>query len=105
MRGAVGQAFDLTTDEIWLLKALLAAGERGRTVSALPSRVGLARLVEVQYITKQPEAGRKTTGSAGAGERAPPGKERRQTPQTGHCAPSFEKQHRQTETHSIQLMA
>jgi hypothetical protein len=48
MRGAVGQAFDLTRDEIWFLKALLAAGERGRTVSALPSRVGLVRLVEVQ---------------------------------------------------------
>ena len=46
MRGAVGQAFDLTR-EIWFLKALLAAGERGRTVSALPSRVGLARLVDV----------------------------------------------------------
>ena len=60
MRGAVGQAFDLTRDEIWFLKALLAAGERGRTVNALPSRVGLVRLVEVQYITKQPESGRKT---------------------------------------------
>ena len=60
MRGAVGQAFDLTRDEISFLKALLAAGERGRTVSALPSRVGLARLVDVQYITKQPESGRKT---------------------------------------------
>jgi len=60
MRGAVWQAFDLTRDEIWFLKALLATGERGRTVSALPSRVGLARLVDVQYITKQPESGRKT---------------------------------------------
>ena len=60
MRGAVWQAFDLTRDEIWFLKALLAAGERGRTVSAPPSRVRLARLVEVQYVTKQPESARKT---------------------------------------------
>ena len=60
MRGAVGQAFDLTRDKVWFLKALLAAGERSRTVSARPSRVELARLVEVQYITKQPESGRKT---------------------------------------------
>jgi hypothetical protein len=60
MPAAVGQAFDLTRDEIWFLKALLAAGERGRTVSVPPSRVRLARLVEVQYVTKQPESKHKT---------------------------------------------
>ena len=60
MRVVVGQTFDLTRDEIWFLKALLAAGERGRTVSAPPSRAWLARLVEVQYVTKQPESERKT---------------------------------------------
>jgi hypothetical protein len=31
--------FDLTRDEIWFLKALRAAGERGRTVSA-PTSLG-----------------------------------------------------------------
>jgi hypothetical protein len=37
---------DLTRDEIWFLKALRAAGEHGRLVSAAASRTGLARLVE-----------------------------------------------------------
>jgi hypothetical protein len=60
MRVAVGQALDLTRDEIWFLKGLLAAGQRGRTVSASRSRAELARLVEVQHVTKQPESGRKT---------------------------------------------
>jgi hypothetical protein len=44
--------FDLTRDEIWFLKALRAAGECGRIVSAPASRAGLARLVEAQYVTK-----------------------------------------------------
>jgi hypothetical protein len=60
MRVVVGQAFDLTRDEIWFLKALLAAAERGRTVSAPPSRAELVRLVEAQYVTKRPESERKT---------------------------------------------
>jgi hypothetical protein len=60
MRVVIGQTLDLTGDEIWFLKALLGAGERGRTVSAPPSRAALARLVEVQYVTKQPESERKT---------------------------------------------
>jgi len=51
---------DLTRDEIWFLKALRAAGGRGRIVSAFASNAGLARLVEVQYITKQPQSERKT---------------------------------------------
>jgi hypothetical protein len=59
MRVVVGQAFDLTRDEIWFLKALLAAGERGRAISTPPSRAGLARLVEMQYVTKLPESERK----------------------------------------------
>jgi hypothetical protein len=46
MRVAVGQAFDLTRDEIWFLKALRAAGERGRIVNVPASRAALARLVE-----------------------------------------------------------
>jgi DNA-binding MarR family transcriptional regulator len=50
---------DLTRDEIWFLKALRAAGERGRTVSALASHAGLARLVEEHYVTKQPQSERK----------------------------------------------
>ena len=51
---------DLTRDEIWLLQALRAAGERGRIVSAFASNAGLARLAEVQYVTKQPQSERKT---------------------------------------------
>jgi hypothetical protein len=51
---------DLTRDEIWFLKALRAAGERGRIVSAFASIAGLARLVEMQYVTKQPHSERKT---------------------------------------------
>ncbi len=51
---------DLTRDEIWFLKALRAAGERGRIVSAVASNAGLARLVEVQYVTKLPQSERKT---------------------------------------------
>ena len=51
---------DLTRDEIWFLKALQAAGERGRAVSAPASRAGLARLVEVQYVTQYPQSERNT---------------------------------------------
>jgi hypothetical protein len=51
---------DMTRDEIWFLKALRAAGERGRIVSALASRAGLARLVEFQYVTQHPQSERKT---------------------------------------------
>jgi hypothetical protein len=47
---------DLTRDEIWFLQALRAAGELGRIVSALACNAGLARLVEVQYVTKQPQS-------------------------------------------------
>ena len=50
---------DLTRDEIWFLKAR-AAGGPGRIVSAFASNAGLARLVEVQYVTKQPQSERKT---------------------------------------------
>ena len=38
---------DLIRDEIWFSKALRAAGERGRIVSAFASNAGLVRLVEV----------------------------------------------------------
>jgi len=41
---------DLTRDEIWFLKALRAAGERGRLVS----------LVEVRYVTDYPQSERKS---------------------------------------------
>ena len=51
---------DLTRDEIWFLKALRAAGQRGRIVSALASRVGLTHLVEVQYVTEHPQSERRT---------------------------------------------
>jgi hypothetical protein len=51
---------DLTRNEIWFLKALRAAGERGRIVSAPASRAGLAHLVEVQYVTEHPQSERKT---------------------------------------------
>ena len=51
---------DLTRDEIWFLKALRAAGERGRIVSAAVSRVGLAHLVEVHYVTERRQSERKT---------------------------------------------
>ena len=49
---------DLTRDEIWFLKAR-AAGGPGRIVSAFASNAGLARLVEVQYVAKQPQSERK----------------------------------------------
>jgi hypothetical protein len=48
--------FDLTRDEIWFLKALRAAGERGRIVSAPASRAGLNHLVEVQYVMEHPQS-------------------------------------------------
>ena len=51
---------DLTRNEIWFLKALRAAGERGRIVSAPASLVGFAHLVEVQYVTEHPQSERKT---------------------------------------------
>lgn len=51
---------DLTRDEIWLLKALRAAGTRGRIVSAQASRAALTRLVEVQFVTTHPQSERKT---------------------------------------------
>jgi DNA-binding MarR family transcriptional regulator len=51
---------DLTRDEIWFLKALRAAGERGRIVGAFASNAALARLVEAQYVIKQPQSERKT---------------------------------------------
>lgn len=51
---------ELTRDEIWFLKALRAAGERGRIVSAPTSRAGLDHLVEVQYVTEHPQSERKT---------------------------------------------
>lgn len=50
---------NLTRDEIWLLKALRAAGGRGRIVNELASHTGLAHLVELQYVTKQPQSERK----------------------------------------------
>jgi hypothetical protein len=55
-RGAASVGFDLTRDEIWFLKALRAAGERGRTVSSSESRAGLARLVLLQYVTELPQS-------------------------------------------------
>jgi len=51
---------DLTRDEIWFLKALRAAGERGRIISAAASIVGLIRLVEAQYVMKHRQSERKT---------------------------------------------
>jgi DNA-binding MarR family transcriptional regulator len=51
---------DLTRDEVWFLKALRAAGERGRIVSVPASLAGLARLVQEQYVTKHPQSERKT---------------------------------------------
>ena len=47
---------DLTRDEIWFLKALRAAGERGRIVSSPESRAGLARLVLLRYVTELPQS-------------------------------------------------
>jgi hypothetical protein len=40
-----------------------AAGECGRVVSAFASNAGLARMVEVQYVTNQPQSERKTLSS------------------------------------------
>jgi hypothetical protein len=51
---------NFTRDEIWFLKALRAAGERGRIVSAPASRAGLARLLEMKYVTKHPQSDLKT---------------------------------------------
>jgi hypothetical protein len=50
--------FDQRRDLV--LESRRAAGERGRIVSAFASNAGLARLVEVQYVTKQPQSERKT---------------------------------------------
>jgi hypothetical protein len=51
---------DLNRDEVWFLKALRAAGERGRVISAPASRVGLARLVELECVTKNPQNDQQT---------------------------------------------
>ena len=59
-RSGHSMTIDLTRNEIWFLKALRAAGERGRIVSAPASRAGLAHLVEVQYVTEHPQSDRKT---------------------------------------------
>ena len=59
-RSGHSMTIDLTRDEIWFLKALRAAGGRGRIVSAPASRAGLAHLVEVQYVTEHPQSDRKT---------------------------------------------
>jgi hypothetical protein len=48
--------FKLTRDEIWFLKALRAAGERGRTVSSSECRAALARLLLLQYVTELPQS-------------------------------------------------
>jgi len=40
-----------------------AAGECGRVVSAFASNAELARIVEVQYVTNQPQSERKTLSS------------------------------------------
>jgi hypothetical protein len=50
---------NLTRDEIWFLKALRAAGERGRIIRAPASRAGLAHLVEVHYVTEHPQSERR----------------------------------------------
>jgi len=59
-RSSQSMTIDLTRDEIWFLKALRAAGVRGRIVSSPASRAGLAHLVEVQYVTEHPQSDRKT---------------------------------------------
>ena len=42
----------LTGTEIGLLKALQAAGDRGRTTSELNPRAGLKHLLRAQYVRK-----------------------------------------------------
>src|SRR5262249_755598 len=59
-RSSLLMTIDLTRDEVWFLKALRAAGERGRIVSAPAFLAGLAHLVEVQYVTEHPQSERKT---------------------------------------------
>jgi hypothetical protein len=59
-RSGHSMTIDLSRDEIWFLKALRAAGVRGRIVSAPTSRAGLSHLVEVQYVTEHPQSERKT---------------------------------------------
>ena len=51
---------DMTRDARNAFKNQISAGERGRIVSAFASNAGLARLVEMQYVTKQPQSERKT---------------------------------------------
>ena len=44
-----------------VLESIASGGrERGRIVSAFGSNAGLARLVEAQYVIKQPQSERKT---------------------------------------------
>jgi hypothetical protein len=53
---------DLMRDEILVLESIASsAGERGRIVGALASQAGLDRLIEVQYITRQPQNERVTS--------------------------------------------
>ena len=59
-RSGHSMTIDLSRDEIWFLKALRAAGERGRIVSAPASRNWLAHLVEAHYVTEHPQSERKT---------------------------------------------
>ena len=59
-RSGHSMTIDLSRDEIWFLKALRAAGERGRIVSASTSHAALAHLVEVQCVTEHPQSERKT---------------------------------------------
>src|SRR5215469_11893061 len=59
-RSGHSMAIDLSRDEIWFLKALRAAGARGRIISAPTARAGLAHLVEVQCVTEHPQGERKT---------------------------------------------
>ena len=59
-RSGHSMTIDLSRDEIWFLKALRAAGERGHIVGAPASRAGLAHLVEAQCVTDHPQSKRKT---------------------------------------------
>jgi hypothetical protein len=43
-----------------VLESIAGGGRAGRIITALASQAGLARLVEVQYVTKQPQSERRT---------------------------------------------
>ena len=52
--GRAKVSISLTGKEIWYLKELLAAGERGRSICNSTPRAALKRLVKAGYVSEKP---------------------------------------------------